>query len=196
MSTATKADSKLTDQQDLFCYEYIIDLNGTQAAIRAKYSEKTAAQTASRLLSNVNIQARIQELVKKREQRAEKSADDVIKEIESVGFSRIGDVVEWNESGMAFIKNSDDLSDKAMAAIESVQVIEEVTYVTSPSPEGDKERKVVSRANVKSKVKLHSKMFALNLLAKHHGLVNDKVDVSGSVDIALNVVDYSKKKVK
>ena len=194
MSTATKADKKLTPKQDMFCLEYLIDLNATQAAIRAGYSEKTAQMISSENLTKPIIQARIQELKQVRVKRATKSADDVIKELENVGFSRIGDVVEWNESGMAFIKNSAELSDDAMAAIESVQVVEEVTHVTSNKAEGegDPERKVVSSANIKSKVKLHNKMSALNLLSKHHGICNDTVEHTGSVDLVVNVIDYSK----
>lgn len=52
----------LNDKQDRFCREYLIDLNATQAAIRAGYSEKTARQQASTLLSKPNIQDRIAEL--------------------------------------------------------------------------------------------------------------------------------------
>ena len=52
----------LTPKQETFCQQYIIDMNGTQAGIRAGYSEKTANEQASRLLANVNIQARIGEL--------------------------------------------------------------------------------------------------------------------------------------
>lgn len=46
----------LTPKQKRFCEEYLIDLNATQAAIRAGYSPKTAEQTASRLLRNVKVQ--------------------------------------------------------------------------------------------------------------------------------------------
>lgn len=71
--------SKLNnDRQEKFCQEYIVDLNQTQAAIRAGYSTKTADVQASRLLTNVKIQARIQELMKKREQRTEITADKVL----------------------------------------------------------------------------------------------------------------------
>ncbi|EKO3523275.1 terminase small subunit [Vibrio fluvialis] len=58
--------SKLTDKQEMFCREYLIDLNATQAAIRAGYSAKTANAAAGRLLSNVSIQARISELKQER----------------------------------------------------------------------------------------------------------------------------------
>ena len=48
----------MTDKQDRFCEEYMIDLNATQAAIRAGYSPKTAREQAPRLLANVSIQNR------------------------------------------------------------------------------------------------------------------------------------------
>lgn len=68
----------MTPKQDAFCREYIVDLNATQAAIRAGYSEKTAQEQSSRLLSNVIIQAKVQELIDVRSKRLELSADFVI----------------------------------------------------------------------------------------------------------------------
>lgn len=56
------AEKTLTPKQEKFCLEYVIDYNGTRAAIRAGYSENTANEQSSRLLANVNIQARIGEL--------------------------------------------------------------------------------------------------------------------------------------
>lgn len=53
---------KLTPKQERFCQEYIIDLNGTQAAIRAGYSEKTANVIASENLAKPYIQAKLAEL--------------------------------------------------------------------------------------------------------------------------------------
>lgn len=52
----------MTPRQEKFCVEYLINLNATQAAIRAGYSKKTAEALASRLLRNVNIRSRIKEL--------------------------------------------------------------------------------------------------------------------------------------
>lgn len=52
----------MTDKQARFCEEYMIDLNATQAAIRAGYSPKTANEQAARLLANVSIQNRIAQL--------------------------------------------------------------------------------------------------------------------------------------
>lgn len=53
--------AELTDKQQRFCDEYLIDLNATQAAIRAGYSEKTAKEQGARLLTNANILAYVQE---------------------------------------------------------------------------------------------------------------------------------------
>lgn len=71
----------LTDKQEIFCREYLVDLNATQAAIRAGYSEKTANAQASRLLVNVNIQNKIQELKLNRNERVEVDADYVLKRL-------------------------------------------------------------------------------------------------------------------
>lgn len=74
---------KLTDKQEMFCKEYLIDLNATQAAIRVGYSVKTAEAQSSRLLTNVNIQNRITELKESRSNRIEMNADGVLKELKN-----------------------------------------------------------------------------------------------------------------
>ena len=68
----------LTAKQEQFCKEYVIDLNGTQAAIRAGYSEKTANRIASENLSKPDITTRIQELMDERSKRVEITADYVL----------------------------------------------------------------------------------------------------------------------
>ena len=60
-----KGGDYVTPKQEKFCVEYLIDLNATQAAIRAGYSEKTVNRIASRLLLNVDIKNRINELRRK-----------------------------------------------------------------------------------------------------------------------------------
>ena len=52
----------LTPRQERFCREFLVDLNGTKASVRAGYSEKTAYSQASRLLKNAKVAARIAEL--------------------------------------------------------------------------------------------------------------------------------------
>ena len=70
--------SKLTDKQEAFCQEYVVDMNGTKSAIRAGYSEKTANRIASNLLSKVDIQQRIAEFKQERCQRVQIDADWVL----------------------------------------------------------------------------------------------------------------------
>lgn len=79
--SAVSALDQLEEQQQLFVLEYMKDLHQTNAAIRANYSEKTAAQQASRLLSNVKIQNAIAELKAERNERLNIDADYVIKTI-------------------------------------------------------------------------------------------------------------------
>ncbi|MCR5564009.1 MAG: terminase small subunit [Desulfovibrio sp.] len=67
--------------QELFVKEYLVDLNATQAAIRAGYSAKTANAAAGRLLVNVSVAAAIQAAKAERMERVEIKADDVLKGI-------------------------------------------------------------------------------------------------------------------
>lgn len=71
----------LKEQKKLFCEEYIVDLNATQAAIRAGYSEDSARQQGSRLLTNDDIQGYITELQAKRSERVQLTADDVLRDL-------------------------------------------------------------------------------------------------------------------
>lgn len=81
--------AKLTAKQERFCREYIIDLNATQAAIRAGYSKKTANRIASENLSKLDIQKKIQELQQERAERTEITQDKVLKELAGIGFAPI-----------------------------------------------------------------------------------------------------------
>ena len=76
--------SKLTTKQQMFVDEYLVDLNATRAAIRAGYSEKTAQEQSSRLLSNVIVKAAIDERMKDREQRLEITQDKVLRDLEAI----------------------------------------------------------------------------------------------------------------
>jgi phage terminase small subunit len=75
--------SKLTDKQEMFCQEYIKDLNATQAAIRAGYSKKTAEVIGSENLIKPKVKERIQELKDKRVQRTKIDADYMTKTLQS-----------------------------------------------------------------------------------------------------------------
>jgi phage terminase small subunit len=69
---------KLTPKQEMFVKEYLVDLNATQAALRAGYSEKTANRIGAENLSKPVIQSRIQELMNKRAEKTEITADAVL----------------------------------------------------------------------------------------------------------------------
>lgn len=90
--------AKLNAKQEMFCKEYLIDLNGTQAAIRAGYSEKTATATASRLLTNVNVLARVKELKEKRAEGLELDAYWVLKRLKDISdrAMQAQPVMEWD----------------------------------------------------------------------------------------------------
>jgi phage terminase small subunit len=75
------ATGKFTPKQATFVLEYLIDLNATQAAIRAGYSAKTANEQGARLLANVSIQAAIQQAMNERKKRIEVNADYVLQSI-------------------------------------------------------------------------------------------------------------------
>jgi phage terminase small subunit len=89
--------SKLTDKQEMFCQEYLKDLNATQAAIRAGYAERTAQPASSRLLSNVIVQARINELKSERSERVQIDADWVLKHNAEILNADVADIL--NDEG-------------------------------------------------------------------------------------------------
>lgn len=73
--------NKLNDKQKRFCEEYLKDLNGTQAAIRAGYSEKTAKSIANENLTKPDIQTYIQELQADIQKRNEISVDEIVQNL-------------------------------------------------------------------------------------------------------------------
>lgn len=79
--------AKLTPKQERFCQEYIIDLNGAQAAIRAGYSSKDAHAQAARLSANVGIQKRIAELQQEKNKALDLKAEDTLREIARMAFA-------------------------------------------------------------------------------------------------------------
>lgn len=140
---------KLTDKQDLFCREYIIDLNATKAAIRAGYSEKTAKEIGSQNLTKLNIQDRIAQLRKKTLEKLDISHERIAKEYAKIAFSDLSDCVD-NEGN---IKNINKIENSA--AVSSL-ITDEYTTVSGAS-------------HIKTKITLHSKRDGLDGLAKHTG---------------------------
>ena len=144
----------LNDKQQKFCEEYLIDLNATQAAIRAGYSSKTARSIGQRLLTNVDIQARIQELQLKRSDRTSIKADRVLQELARVAFADVTDVIRFDDGGIMF-NDSSALDKDVTAAIASIS--------------HQKTDKGTTRS-----VRMHNKVGALLKLVDHLGLADDE----------------------
>lgn len=153
----SESDKKLTDKQELFCKEYLVDLNATQAAIRAGYSEKTANEQGSQNLVKLSIQNRIQELFKGRSERTQITADRVLQEYARIGFSDIRKL--YKEDGT--LKMPNELDDDIAAALSGIDVTEEWGF----DEDGNR-----TRTGETKKVKMYNKQGALDSLAKHLGL--------------------------
>lgn len=109
---------ELTPKQIRFCEEYTIDFNGKQAAIRAGYSKKTAAEQSSRLLINVNVQTHIKSLQKKLSEKTEITKERIVAEYAKIAFFDIRKVLTV-DGGMKETGEWDDASAAAIAGLES-----------------------------------------------------------------------------
>lgn len=150
----------LNQQQRLFVLEYLKDLNATQAAIRAGYSKKTAAEIGYENLRKPQIAEEIQKAMKRRANRLEISAERVLKEIAKVAFSDVRDVVTWDEETVK-LTPSDQIDPDAAGAISEVS--QKVKQLKSA-------KKNEKASLVTYKVKMYDKMRALEMLARHLGL--------------------------
>lgn len=156
---------KLTEKQQRFVEEYLIDLNATQAAIRSGYSAKTADQQGSRMLANVKVQNEISKAMAERSKRTGVNQDRVVQELARIAFVKMTDVV--NADG----EIRPDASDDDLACIESVK------YKRSDTDTGSSEER---------EIKIASKLKALELLGKHLGMWNDKLDVNVTAPIVIS----------
>lgn len=137
----------MTDKQKRFCEEYMIDLNATQAAIRAGYSPKTAQQTSHENLLKPVIQNYISQLQAKQSRRTGVSADRVVRELARIAFVNAGDLIDPETASVKLDASRDDL-----AAVQSVKV------------------KTFGEDGLEHEVKLADKLKALDLLGRHLGL--------------------------
>lgn len=153
---------KLTDKQKKFVEEYLIDLNATQSAIRAGYSPKTANEQGARLLANVSIQEAISKAMAERSRRTGINQDRIVQELARIAFVKITDVVDPDG------EINTNASDDDLACIESYKVEDSDSMNGSSS---------------KREVKLASKIKALELLGKHVGMWNDKIQVDVSIPV-------------
>jgi phage terminase small subunit len=148
----------LSAKHQRFVEEYLVDLNGTQAAIRAGYKEKSARFTAAELLARPDVQEAIEAERKRQAEAAGVRAERVLRELAAIAFADVRDLLSWGTAGggqegdparfVVRFKDAKDVSPTAAAAIQAVS----------------------HGANGFS-LKMHSKIKALELLAKHLGIV-------------------------
>lgn len=94
--------NKFTAKQRTFIEEYLVDLNATQAAIRAGYSVKTANVIGSQNLSKLNIQTAIQKAMVKAAEKASVTVDEVIAGIKEIAFAELGEGISASEKLKGF----------------------------------------------------------------------------------------------
>jgi phage terminase small subunit len=143
----------LNERQVRFVAEYLLDLNATQAAVRAGYSPQSARTQAADLLTNPNIAAAIAEARAARSRRTEVTADRVVLELARVAFGDPRRVMSWGPGGVK-LRPSAELADEEAA------IVAEVGETTTK--EGGSLR-----------VKTVDKLGALRLLGQHLRMVGD-----------------------
>lgn len=162
----------LNAKQAQFVAEYLVDLNATQAAIRAGYSEATAQEQGSRLLSNVMVQAALQRAMAERGKRTEISQDRIIQELALIAFADMRDYAVIDAGGGVTLKPFEEMPEGASRVVGKIK--EKRKLLSSGEGDGD---------NVVLDSQLEyghwDKVKALELLGKHMGLWTDKLKVSG-----------------
>jgi phage terminase small subunit len=153
---------KLTAKQQKFVNEYLIDLNATQAAIRAGYSKRNADKIGHELLGKTRVSAYLSERMKARESRTEITQDRVLAEYAKLAF--LDPRRFYDESGALIPVN--ELPADVAAALVGIDVVDSV----------DKDSNSVITTK---KVKFVDKKGALDSVARHLGMFNDKIQHSG-----------------
>lgn len=157
--------AKMTERQKRFIAEYLIDLNATQAAIRAGYSPKTARQIGEQNLTKLDINSAIAKEMAKRSKRTGVNQDRVVLELAKIAFVNASDVIDANTATV-----KDDATADDTAAIQSIKV------KVFPTKDGE---------GVEREIKLGDKLKALELLGKHLGMWNDKLDLNVNLPIVI-----------
>lgn len=166
----------MTDKQKLFCDEYIKDFNASRAYKKIYTTckkDETAKAAASRLLTNVNVQAYIQQRKEELQKRVDITQEDVIKELSRIAFGDIRKL--YNEYGG--LKNIQDLDDDTAAIITSVETTEEFEGY------GDDREQV----GYTKKLKMADKIKALDLLGKYFGIFKEKVEINSDKPFEVNI---------
>lgn len=167
----------LTPKQERFVAQYLIDLNATQAAIRAGYSEKTATEQGSRLLTNVKVQEAIAKGQNKTAAKLEITKERIVEELAKIGFSNMLDYMRAGTDGDPYLDFSSLTREQAAA-------LAEVTVEDFKDGRGEDARDVR-----RIKFKLHDKKGALVDMAKMLGFMIEKHEHSGEISLTVSQED-------
>lgn len=149
----------MTKKQKKFVEEYLIDLNATQAAIRAGYSPDTAGSIGSENLKKPEIRVRIEKAMAERSKRTGINQDRIIEELAKIALLNPKNLINFEEATV-----KEDATEEDLAAISSIRV------KRFPTKDGE---------GIEREVKMYDKAKALELLGRHLGMFKDKVEVSG-----------------
>jgi phage terminase small subunit len=180
--TGTEMGRKTSLRQEMFAKEYVIDLNGTRAAIASGYSEKGASVRAAQLLSISRVRKLIDQNQSRRASKLDIKAEKIAEELARLAFANSWDYMRVDEQGRPQIDLSNLTRDQA-AAIQEIR--EDAT-----GGQGDGERRLV----VRTTFKLADKRGALELLGRHLGMFQDKLAVSGLEGLAEQLALMRQKK--
>ena len=156
----------MTQKQKRFIEEYLIDLNATQAAIRAGYSPDTAQQTGSENLSKPVIRTGIDRAMAERSKRTGVNAERVVQELAKIAFVNAAEVIDPKTATV-----KEDALPEDTAAIQSVKV------------------KTFGEDGLEREIKMADKLKALELLGKHLGMFKDRIELSGGLDTEKSKLD-------
>jgi phage terminase small subunit len=183
---------KLTAKQQRFVEEYLIDLNATQAAIRAGYSAKNAGKIGPELLGKTRVQEAIKAAMDKRSERTEITQNMVLGQLAKIAFSDITDFVKFGQKEVQVMGPFGPLYETVTTADpstgkkkkEKVPITKIINFVDF-NESGQVDGTII--AEVKqgkdgSSVKLNDRMKALELIGRHLGMFNDKLEVTGTTN--------------
>lgn len=145
--------------------------NKREALLRAGYSEKTAEGNPHSVFNHPFVVAEVERRQKELAKKNNVTAERIVQEFAKIGFSNLGDLVEVNPDGSAYL-DMRKITPEQRAALSEFTVDE--------YEEGRGEGAVAVK---KFKIKFHDKKGALDSLARHLGMFNDKVEVSGELSI-------------
>lgn len=167
-------------KHERFCREYIIDYNGKQAAIRARYSEKTAKEQASRLLTNANIDARWRELDKIETEKLGITKERILREYAKLAFTNSDDLMLYTDE---YIMVSPWTEDEETGEKIPAQYRKVSKAYLKPHDEltGDQKGVIqeIKETPTGVSIKLYDKKASLDSLAKIKGMLVDKKEISG-----------------